>query len=123
VIRLTGPGVVADLPMPHLNSLPQWDALYEAWSVNHWHPILNGASGFFPIGYSKTLELMETFPDGPSIARLRALNVRYIVLHRSLCEPDDYARMLKRMRDRRELASGGHYSDPMGEAELFELSR
>ena len=74
--------------MPRTDRLPEWDAIYESWSVNHWHPLVNGYSGYYPPGYVRTIEVMGTFPDDQSIARLRALNVRFIVLHRSLFEPE-----------------------------------
>jgi hypothetical protein len=121
IVRLTGPGVVVDLPMPHLTSLPQWDAIYESWSAKHWHPLVNGYSGFYPPGYYKTVALMESFPSDASIARLRELHVRYIVVHRLLLDTEAYLSLIDRMRQRRELLSGGIYSDPMGESQLFEL--
>jgi hypothetical protein len=123
VIRFTGPGVIAELPMPRVDNLPHWDAVYAAWSVNHWHPILNGYSGYYPPSYIQTVRLMQTFPDDESIARLRALNVRFIVVHRSLYDVDDYNAVLQRMRDRPELVSGGDYRDPVGKAQLFEIRR
>ena len=121
VMRFTGPGVVAELPMPHVDNLPQWDAVYASWSTEHWHPMLNGYSGYYPPTYIETLRIMQTFPDDESIARLRALNVRFIVVHRSLYDVDEYTALLQRMRDRPELVSGGDYGDPMGKARLFEL--
>jgi len=121
VIRFTGPGVVTELPMPHIDNMPFQDALYTSWSVYHWHPILNGYSGYYSAGYRKTIALMETFPDDESIARLRELNVRFIVVHRSGYDDDEYNTLRQRMWDRPELVSAGEYRDPMGKAQLFEL--
>ncbi len=121
VIRAIGPGVVAELPMPRTDHLPQWDGVYESWSINHWHPLVNGYSGYYPPGYLRTLELMRTFPDDESIARLRALNVRFIVVHRAFYEIEAYASLLDRMANRPEFQSDGHYRDPVDEAQLFEL--
>ena len=123
VIRAIGPGVVAELPLPRTDGLPGWDAVYESWSVNHWHPLVNGYSGYYPPGYIRTLELMRTFPDGESIARLRALNVRFIVVHRAFYDTAAYASLLDRMANRPEFKSDWHYRDPVNEAQLFELRR
>ena len=109
--------------MPHADTLPAWDGVYETWSINHWHPLVNGYSGYYPPGYIRTLELMRTFPDDESIARLRALNVRFIVVHRAFYEVAAYASLLDRMANRREFKSDGHYRDPVNEAQLFELRR
>jgi hypothetical protein len=121
VIRSVGPGVVAELPMPRPERLPEWDAVYEWWSINHWHPLVNGYSGYYPPTYLRTLELMRTFPDDESIARLRALNVRFIVVHRAFYDVVAYASLLDRMSNRLEFQSLGHYRDPVDEAQLFEL--
>ena len=43
------PGVVAELPMPVPEVLPGPDARYADHSIFHWHPLLNGYSGFFPV--------------------------------------------------------------------------
>jgi hypothetical protein len=64
---------------------------------------------------------METFPDDESIARLRELNVRFIVVHHSGYDDDEYNTLRQRMWDRPELVSAGEYRDPMGKAQLFEL--
>jgi hypothetical protein len=118
-----GDGVVIELPLPLPSTLPKYDAVYEAWSINHWHPLVNGYSGYYTPAYIETLVRMQTFPDDDSINRLRQLDVRYIVVHRALYETVEYASLLQRMVNRRELKPAGRYSDPIGQAELFELTR
>jgi hypothetical protein len=58
-------------------------AEYMYWSATHWKPLVNGYSGYQPPDYSETMRLMETFPDEESMARLRQLDVRYVLVHES----------------------------------------
>jgi hypothetical protein len=121
VLRSAGPGVVVELPMPTAGALPGREAQYEYWSMAHWNPLVNGYSGYYTPEYIETLGRMESFPDEGSIARLRGLNVRYVVVHRALYEPDDYTALLLRIGNRPELRAFGKYADSLGEADLFVL--
>ena len=51
------------------------------FSTIDWHPRVNGYSGYLPPGYPEDVQLLNTFPAPDAIARLRALGVRYVVLH------------------------------------------
>jgi hypothetical protein len=121
VIRSGGPGVVMELPVATPDQLPGWDVTYAFWSISHWHPLVNGYSGYYPRDYLRTLTSMRTFPDDASIARLKAHEVRYIVVHRSSYSPESYTQLMLRMAVRPELRSWGTYKDPVGNAELFVL--
>jgi hypothetical protein len=123
MMSIIGPGVVVELPLPLPSTLPGSDALYEAWSINHWYPLVNGYSGYYTPAYIETLERMRTFPDDASIDHLRQLDVRFVVVHRAFYKADDYAALLQQMVNRRELKAAGRYGDPVGQAELFELTR
>jgi hypothetical protein len=123
VISGMGAGVVAELPMPVPGRLPGYDAVYVSWSTTHWHPLVNGYSGYYPHSYFDTIQRMQTFPDDPSIDRLKTLGVRYIVVHEAFYEPAEYASLLERMLAQRQLKPTGRYRDPAGQAELFELTR
>jgi hypothetical protein len=116
-----GPGVLAELPMPRADMLAGHDPEYEYWSTAHWMPLVNGYSGYYPAHYIRTLELMTRFPDGASIERLRALNVRYVVVHHAFYEPDDLSSLLLALGGRSEMRWRGQYTDPVGKAELFVL--
>lgn len=121
VIRSTGPGVVLELPLPRPDQLPGQEAFYSVWSTSHWHPLVNGYSGYFPPDYMQTLIRMESFPDDASMARLRAHHVRYIVVHRDFMEPDKFTRLMLRMATQKELRPWGTYRDPVGSAVLFVM--
>ena len=64
---------------------------------------------------------MRRFPDDESVARLKRLNARYVVVHREFMEPDEYSELLLRLHAREELRFLGTFSDPIGEASLFML--
>jgi len=121
MISSLGDGVVVELPMPVPEGLPGYDALYASWSAAHWHPLVNGYSGYYPPAYIDTLSYMRTFPDDGSIARLKHLNVRFIIVHRYFYESSQYAALIQRMVARPELKPGGRYGDPVDEAQFFEL--
>ena len=70
-----------------------------------------------------TIERMRTFPDAMSLSRLRALGVRYIVVHRAFYEREQYLGVIRLMIARPELRLIGRFEDPLDEAVLFELSR
>jgi hypothetical protein len=103
--------------------LVDWDltAHYMYWSIHHWHPLVNGYSGYTPPDYPVTRELMRTFPDEDSIARLQELAVRRIVIHESFYKPAEYARLMGRIMRTPELARVGRYRDWIGWAEILEL--
>jgi hypothetical protein len=122
VLRELPPGPVAELPMPRPDTLPHYDAFYEYWSIYHWKPLINGYSGYAPAGYLQTLEQMRTFPDDRSVARLKELNVRYIVVHQNFFETRaQFTDLVLRMAVRPELLAAGRFRSPEGGAELFEL--
>jgi hypothetical protein len=103
--------------------LVDWDltAYYMYWSIHHWHPLVNGYSGYAPPDYEKTRELMRTFPDDDAIARLRELKVRHIVVHQSFYKASEYAALMEDVIRRPELSQVGRYRDWIGWAEMFEL--
>jgi hypothetical protein len=72
------PSVVAELPVTAALSE---GVRYSYASTVHWQRLLNGNSGFYPESYLTFATLMQTFPDGPSMALLRARGVDYVVVH------------------------------------------
>ncbi len=119
--RALGPGVMLELPLPRLDALPGREPEYAFWSIGTWFRRLNGYSGYFPPSYIQTVARLESFPDQASIALLRQLGVRYIIVHKTGLAGEAYASLLLRMIDRPEIAVHGMFSDPDGEAALFVL--
>ena len=54
---------------------------YEYASTFHWHPLVNGYSGFTPPQYAQLSDLLDAFPDPTAVAVLRDVGVRYVVAH------------------------------------------
>jgi hypothetical protein len=75
-----GSEAVAVLPMyePHAVHL---ESLRLLGSTAHWRPLVNGYGGVFPPGYSADVAMLNTFPAPAAVARLRAIHVRYAVVH------------------------------------------
>jgi hypothetical protein len=68
--------VLADLPMPG-NGGP----VYVYLSTFHWHPIVNGASGFEPPWYASLVSASREFPADDTLDAFSKLGTKYFVLH------------------------------------------
>jgi hypothetical protein len=92
--REHSPGVV-ELPLPP----PVWFGLNAPYLLNStvgWWPLVNGYSGFMPDSYLRRREDLALFPADESIAVLRKIGVRHVVIHReefSKRWPDALARL------------------------------
>lgn len=68
-------------PQLHLPSGNQRDAAYLYWSVEHFPEIANGRGAFDLRPFRDLVRSVEDFPDKRSIAHLRSLGIRVVVLH------------------------------------------
>ncbi len=116
-----GPGVALDLPLPPLHALPGREPHYAFWSIGTWLRRVNGYSGYYPPSYMQTATRIEAFPDAASLAHLRRLEVRYVIVHETPLGGDAYRSLLIRMTDTAGLRPHGAFRDPEGEAALFVL--
>lgn len=89
--------VVLEMPVPTNDTLWRRETTYLIRSIHHWQPLVNGYSGFAPREYQHTLNLLRGFPDEPSIARLRELGVRFVLLNRAYFTGEEYADLLERL--------------------------
>jgi hypothetical protein len=77
-------GAVVEMPIPNPRSEPSYpfvEAPRMVLSTIDLHPRVNGYSGLEPQGYESDTAVLSTFPSDQAWERLRALRVRYIVLH------------------------------------------
>jgi hypothetical protein len=123
LLRRAPAGALIELPVPRLDRLPGWEPYYEAWQAWHWRPLVNGYSGYYPVDYLETLIRMTAFPDDTSIRRLRERDVRFVIMHRTFYDADEYTRLMLRIAQRPELKPWGTFKDSVGLADIFELSR
>ncbi len=92
-------GAVAELPIYSGDLLPL-NGPYMVASTAHWRPLINGFSGFQPPGFHDLAQVVGTFPSVVSLARLRALGVRHVVVHTaSYSRPDAIRQRLARLDD------------------------
>jgi hypothetical protein len=73
------------------------DVRYMYRSTEHWRPLLNGYSGFYPESYIKLLIRMRTFPDTGSIQYLQRIGVTVLVIHELANAPRKYEGALERL--------------------------
>ena len=116
--------VVLELPLTtadRLDLVP--DGIYMFRSTEHWHPILNGYSGFFPGTFLELTERMKTFPDEASIAYLKQRQVDLIVVHGGLLAPDRFGAITTSLLGRPDVEANGQFEEPMGPDMVFRLIR
>jgi hypothetical protein len=99
-----------ELPLPRVGELYR-NAPYVYWSTTHWHPLVNGYSGFAARDYPDLRLSLRRFPDERSRAELVSRHVRYVIVHRDLYRPFDrpqgYKRRLQRTAWLKLIASEG----------------
>ena len=114
-LQTAPPSVIVEFPVS------VYDPTYMFWSTYHWHSLVNGYSGYTPWDALDTVGLMQTFPDDESVERLKALNVRYVLVHQAFYEPDDYNDLMEAIAQRPEFVPSGRYRDWVGDTQIFEV--
>lgn len=80
-----GDGAVVELPILPNDGLfqrPRFDdSVYLLRSTAHWKPLVNGYAGTEPQAYGRVREAMKEFPSQPSVALLRSMGVRHVLVH------------------------------------------
>jgi len=61
-----------------------YDLRFTYWSTAGFPSIVNGAGGFFPAAFDRLWLRVQGFPDARSVAALRTVGVRTVVLHPEL---------------------------------------
>ena len=88
---------IVHLPMRDVYGLEQRPAFHESvymvYSTHHWLPLVNGYAGIEPAAYRRYREQSRFFPAEDFLAAMRAIGVRYVVLHRGGYGPNQWARL------------------------------
>ena len=87
------PVAVLELPIYDGSSIHN-NARYMLAATSHWKSLINGYSGHRPTDFNKTAHQMMQFPANRTIEALRALGVRYVVLHIDEYKDRDLARQI-----------------------------
>lgn len=79
---------VLQLPAPSAKTLWLRETEYQLRSIHHWQPLVNGYSAFPPRHYLELINQLHRFPEPHVIEMLRALKLRFIIVHREFYESD-----------------------------------
>jgi len=115
-------GPVLELPAAQLReaSSPALQSQYMVYSTVHWHPLLNGYSGYAPPSYALLMSLAHSLPDTHAVKLLQRLSgLRYVVVHLGLLPP--YERPL--WAHPPGLRSLGEFRGAKGADLLFEVGQ
>ncbi|MEO8362070.1 MAG: hypothetical protein ABI672_18725 [Vicinamibacteria bacterium] len=80
-----GQGPVVELPV-FPDRLLRFRALYPYFSTYHWRPVPLGRASFYPPAHDYFAMLLQGFPDELSMAALREMMIRDIVVHPRMWE-------------------------------------
>lgn len=129
-LRRAPDGVVLELPFsPPLSAEPDpdgrvdYDTDYVYWSTRHWHPIINGYSGYYPPSYAVTRQRLAGFPDEAAMAFLEERQVRYVLLHTLYMLPGEETRTVEQLSSMPNVRPLGTYRDWAGATHVFEIVR
>lgn len=112
------PFVVAEVPLPDPHNsgrFERFQTMTMLHSMAHWQKTVHGYSGFRAPFHDRLYLEMRRFPDEASIARLREIGVTYVVVHRELYSPEEWALVEPRLAQspglqlKHEIAGGRVY--------------
>lgn len=113
---------VAELPMPKLtHGMPGRDPEREFFSTSHWQPLLNGYSGYYPIGYNRLLFYLSVFPRGNWIDLLIGRRAKYLVIHEAELTPAELKMALDRLEAHPKVQRIGRFPDPEDPAWVYRV--
>jgi hypothetical protein len=91
---------------------------YLYFSTTHWHPLVNGYSGYVPRGYGPVAAGLRALPGGEAVRYFGSLGVTRIIVHTELLTAADAARW--RALDAREV--GLREVGRFGSAVAYEIA-
>lgn len=103
------------LPNDGLFQRPRFDdSVYLLRSTTHWKRLVNGYAGTEPAQYARVREVMRDFPSNESMALLRSLEVRYVLVHLRGFGPNRRKAIEERLKDyASELRESGRFGDDL----------
>jgi hypothetical protein len=115
--RVPDGGVLADLPM-----FENADPVFTYLSTFHWHPIVNGASGFEPPWYASLVSISREFPADAALDAFSKLGTEYIVLHAAYYR-NDFPRVVAAAEAQPRLQFVAATTWEEGDCRLYRLLR
>lgn len=114
--RLQAGSVLVEFPFGQRT----WDYHATFYASAHWHPVMNGMSGFIPADYERNVSALSWPAKQPDEAwRILTRNgVSHVILHRRAYPPDEVDRILEWLN-----RQGARRLWTDGRDDLFELPR
>jgi hypothetical protein len=87
------PFAIAEVPLANprnLGAAERRQTTYMIHAMAHWQKTVHGYSGLRPPLHTELYTKLLSFPDETSVQALRALGVRYVVVHTDLYGPDEW---------------------------------
>ncbi len=114
--------VLVDLPIAGPGD-PFWtDPTYLYWSTFHWHPLLNGYSGFAPADYTRLQQASRNMPNDDAVAVFRGAGARFVAVHETFFGADRYRAIVEVLDRRADVTLVATTRDAEGESRLYRLS-
>ena len=115
--------VLADLPLPWGQDAFWHDPVYMYFATFHWHPIVNGSSGFAPAWYEPLGAIARDFPSDATLDAFRELGTEYFVLHEGYYGTAMFRRVVGDVGLQARLEFVATSSWEEGECRLYRLRR
>jgi hypothetical protein len=114
-------GVVAELPMPI-----GWDRSHEPeviyQSTFHWHPLVNGHSGNYPLSNYLLYRAVEKLPAVEALDALKKSGVRYIIVHEARYGTPSYRALIQFFDSRTDLTRRATFTEGGQEIAAYEVT-
>jgi hypothetical protein len=115
--------VLAEFPMPTAPIGYFFDTRYLYFSTFHWHPIVNGNSGYFPKSYEELTDRERDFPSEPAVAYLKARGVDYVAVHGAFFDRATFSRIVAALAGRDDMPLVTALPWEGSESRLYRLNR
>jgi len=115
--------VLAEFPMPTDPAGFFWDTRYLYFSTFHWHPMVNGNSGYFPQSYRDMIKEESGFPADHAVNYLRDHGVQYVVLHGAFLDRETFNRLVRTIDQREDMLLIATAPWEGSESRLYRLRR
>jgi hypothetical protein len=115
--------VLAEFPMPTAPVAYFFDTRYLYFSTFHWHPIVNGNSGYFPKSYEELIKRELDFPSDSAVEYLRTRGVDYVAVHGAFIDREKFERIVAALAMRQDMSLVTAAPWEGSESRLYRLRR
>ena len=113
-------GVIAEMPLPGPGDAFWHDSVFMYFSTFHWHPLVNGMSGFAPPHYAGLGRIARGFPSDETLDAFERLGTQYFVLHEGYYR-ENWARVVAAADEQTRLQFVASIRWEKGEARAYRV--